>query len=120
MITDTKQTENLSECGNKSKPLLAPVILKVYELRPIENLPLNDNPWDPWYDKNFGFIIRAENEKEAREIGNENAGDENRVEFLNSKTANTKTPWLDDKYSTCSEISNNGEKGLIMRDFART
>ena len=27
--------------------------------------------------------------------------------------------WLDDKYSTCIEISNNGEKGLIMRDFAR-
>jgi len=119
MNTSTKQTENLAECGNKSKPLLAPVILKVYELRAIENLPLNDNPWKPWYDKNFGFIIRAENEKEAREIANKNAGDENRVEFLNSKTAGTKTPWLDDKYSTCSEISNNGEKGLIMQDFAR-
>ena len=25
MLTSTKQTENLAECGNKSKPLLAPV-----------------------------------------------------------------------------------------------
>ncbi len=58
-------------------------------------------------------------EKEAREIANENAGDENRGEFLREKTANTKTPWLDEKYSTCIEISGNGEKGLIMQDFAR-
>ena len=93
--------------------------MKVYELIPVENLPLNDNPWEPWYDKNFGFIIRGENEKEAREIANENAGDENRGEFLREKTANTKTPWLDEKYSTCIEISGNGEKGLIMQDFAR-
>ena len=118
-MESTKQTSNEAENGNKSKPLLSPVILKVYELRPVENLPNNDNPWDPWYDKNFGFIIRAENEKEAREIANENAGDENRGEFLNSKTSDTKTPWLDEKYSTCVEISSNGEKGLIMQDFAR-
>ena len=67
-MESTKPTLNEAENGNKSKPLLVPVILKVYELRPIENLHLNDYPWDPWYDKNFGFIIRAENEKEAREI----------------------------------------------------
>ena len=28
MIANTKQTENLAECGNKSKPLLANRILK--------------------------------------------------------------------------------------------
>jgi len=94
--------------------------MKVYELRPVENLPINDNPWEPWYNKNFGFIIRADNEKEAREIAHKNAGDENRGEFLREKIANTNMPWLDEKYSTCFEISNEGEKGLIMQDFARS
>jgi hypothetical protein len=93
--------------------------MKIYELRPADNLPINDNPWEPWYDKNFGFIIRADNEKEAREIANQNAGEENRGVFFNEKIANTNTPWLDEKYSTCIEILNEGEKGLIMQDFAR-
>ena len=93
--------------------------MKVFILRPKNELPVNDNPWEPWYDKIFGFIIRADNEKEAREIANENAGDENIGEFLSKKTANTNTPWLDEKYSTCVEISNEGGKGLIMQDFAR-
>ena len=39
--------------------------------------------------------------------------------FLNSKTANTKTPWLDENYSTCIELTGDGEAGMIMEDFAR-
>ena len=97
----------------------AQLIMKIFELRPVENLKDNDNPWEPWYDKSFGFIVRAENEAEARKIANENAGDENRGEFLNSKTANTKTPWLDEKYSTCIELVGDGDAGMIMQDFAR-
>lgn len=31
MNTSTKQTENLAECGNKSKPLLAEVYLRIGE-----------------------------------------------------------------------------------------
>lgn len=98
--------------------------MKIFELRPVENLKDRDNPWNPWYDKSFGFIVRAETEAEARKIANENAGDENRGdenrgEFLNSKTANTKTPWLDKNYSTCIELTGNGEAGMIMEDFAR-
>ena len=90
--------------------------MKLFELRPIENLKDGDNPWEPWYDKSFGFIVRAYTEAEARKIANENAGDENRVEFY--KTANTKTPWLYGKYSTCIELRGDGEVGMIMRDFA--
>jgi hypothetical protein len=94
------------------------MIMKIFELRPVENLKDGDNPLDPGYDKSFGFIVRAETEAEARKIASENAGDENRGEFLRIKIANTKTPWLDEKYSTCIELTSEGEAGLIMGDFA--
>ena len=55
--------------------------MKIFELRPVENLKNNDNPWKPWYNKSFGFIVRAETEAEARKYADENAGDENRGEF---------------------------------------
>lgn len=90
--------------------------MKLYELRPIEDLPEGDNPWDPWYDKCFGFVIRAENEKEAREIAHNNASDENRSQFLGRKIANTCSPWLDNKYSTCVELNINGEQKVIIKE----
>ena len=36
MKTDTKPTENLAECGNKSKPLLAGVISREEYLNALE------------------------------------------------------------------------------------
>jgi hypothetical protein len=77
-----------------------------------------DNPWDPWYDKAFAFVVRAATEEKAREIANSEAGDENRGEFLGGKIANTKGPWLDAKYSTCKILTAKGDEGMIMRDFA--
>jgi len=63
--------------------------MKLYFLYPVENLPDNDNPWEPWFDKAFGFVVRAKNKDEARKFANEEAGDENRGEFLNNKIADT-------------------------------
>ena len=83
--------------------------MKIFELRPVFIFKENDNPWKPWYDKSFGFIVRAETEAEARKYADENAGNEN---------SGTKTPWLDEKYSTCVELNSNGEAGMIMKDFA--
>lgn len=80
--------------------------------------PVGDNPWKPWYDKAFGFVVRAETEEDARKWAHEEAGDENRGEFMRGKTANTTTPWLDPKYSTCVELSGDGPLGVVMRDFA--
>lgn len=77
-----------------------------------------DDPWSPWYDKCFGFVIRAKDEAEARHIAEQNAGDENRGEFLSQKISNTTSPWLDEKYSKCLVLSESGDVGLVMRDFA--
>jgi len=84
--------------------------MKLWLLRPAL-LPEGNDPWEPWYDKAFGFVIRAETEGEARELAHDNAGDENLEGII--------TPWLDKKYSTCIELTEEGEIGMVLRDFAR-
>ncbi len=74
--------------------------MKLWILTPVKGLDKKDNPWEPWYDKAFGFVVRAETEEEAREFAHSNAGDENRGESLSTKTTNTDQPWKDAKYST--------------------
>lgn len=92
--------------------------MKLWILRPVEGLNRGDNPWEPWYDKAFGFVIRAASEQDARKFAHEGAGSENRGEFLDRKIADTKSPWLDPKYSTCEELASSGEEGVIIQDFA--
>ena len=89
----------------------------LYILRPEEGLVAEDNPWSPWYDKCFGFVVRATSEEAARKLAQEKAGDEKRGEFLKQKISNTKTPWLDPKYSTCEVLEAEGEIGIVMEDF---
>jgi hypothetical protein len=92
--------------------------MKLWLLLPAKPLPVNDNPWEPWFDKAFGFVVRAITEEDARTVAHNEAGNENRGEFLRTKTANTKAPWLDARYSTCVELLPDGEPGLVMKDFA--
>lgn len=49
--------------------------MKLWELRPInrtgEETPMGGqkpDPWDPWYDRAFGFVVRAETAEDARRI----------------------------------------------------
>ena len=88
--------------------------MKLWILRPVEGLDKNDNPWKSWYDKAFGFVVRAEMEEEARDFAHDEAGDEN----LGGKTTNTTQPWKDARYSTCTELLPDGEAGVVMQDFA--
>jgi hypothetical protein len=79
---------------------------KLWVLKPRDGR-LSD-PWSPWYDNAFGFVVRAVDEESARKFANKNAGDENR----HSK------PWLDSELSTCEELTPEGNDGVILRDFA--
>lgn len=92
--------------------------MTIWILRPVANLPSHDDPWEPWYDKVFGFVVRAESEEDARNFAHADAGAENRGEFLRQVTANTNSPWLDSKYSTCEPLSSDGEPGVVMQDMA--
>ena len=90
--------------------------MKLWLLKPAENLTQGDNPWEPWFDKIFGFVIRSDIEGKARQLAHQNAGCENDNEFLGAKVSNTTTPWLDPKYSTCRELNQDGESEVILVD----
>ncbi|MFA5165656.1 MAG: hypothetical protein WC481_08880 [Candidatus Omnitrophota bacterium] len=83
--------------------------MKLWLLRPKEGLPENEgplNPWEPWYDKTFGFVIRAETEGEARKIAKGDCDCEGRSAWSSA-------------FSTCIELLPEGESGIIIKDFAR-
>lgn len=82
--------------------------MKLWLLKPCEGLPSNYNPWEPWYDKAFGFVVRADTEATARQIADNNSGDEG-TPYV--------SPWLDANYSTCVELLPDGEAGLILQDY---
>ena len=63
------------------------------------------------YDENYGFVICANTEKQARKIASLESGDEN-----DSKTITS--PWLRPEKSSCRQLIAENEKiGLILRDF---
>ena len=82
--------------------------MKLYILRPHRNLPDNDDPWIPWYDKPFGYIVRAESEIEARELCAKNSDDSSSLDG---------DVWRNHHYVECRELTSNGEAGIIIRDF---
>ena len=84
--------------------------MKIWLLEPVNGLPVDDDPWEPWYDKVFGQVIRAGSEEEARKVAQENGEDECRRDFA--------TPWLESRYSTCVELTADGEPGLILKHCA--
>ena len=91
--------------------------MKIWLLRPIET---NRSAWEPWYDKAFGFVIQASDEREARELANDNGGDEVGLRIRSTRVYRTGgDPWLDPKQSTCEELGAEGtEAEVIIRDFA--
>lgn len=87
--------------------------MKLWLLRPVEKLPKDNNPWEPWYDKFFGFVVRAETEAEAREQAQSERGDETYSE------GGTIPVWTDPELSTCVELSPEGDAEVIIYDFAK-
>ena len=93
--------------------------MKLYLLRPI-NPDVEGSPWKPWYDKAFGFVVRAETELEARTLADEDAGNENVVIDWESEPMISTHPWLDPNLSTCIELGPGVDQPseIILRDFA--
>jgi len=83
--------------------------MKLWLLQPIHDLPESTDPWEPWYDKTFGFVVRAETEEQARQFAHDEGANENRSII-------TTKPWKDARYSTCVELSEAGEPGVIIED----
>ncbi len=76
--------------------------------------PISEDKGTPWgdirYDVNFGFVIRSDNEDDARTRASQESGDENRY-------GRATNPWLDPNQTTCLILEHDGDTGLIIRDF---
>ena len=83
--------------------------MKLWVLEPVENIPEDESPWEPWYDKCFGFVIRAEDQEAARSLADQSACYENR-EHENQH------PWLMPKFSSCTELTMNGLTEVVISD----
>jgi hypothetical protein len=74
------------------------------------NAKAKSRVWTPWYDKAFGFVVRADDEKQARELASKEAGDEGAK------------AWLNPQQSLCEIVGDavgNGEEAqVLLRDFA--
>ena len=92
--------------------------MKLWLLTARRDLPHDDDPWEPWYDKAFGFVIRAESEKLARKLVWEGHGNEvpHNVRELD-KRARAKTAWLNPAYSKCERLMPGGKPEVILVDF---
>lgn len=70
--------------------------------------PVNEEThWEPWYDKCFGMVIRAETESEARQFADQAGGDENRT---------APRPWLSPEFTTCKPLLREGDAGIVLLD----
>lgn len=88
--------------------------MKLWLLEAKHDLPKDDNPWEPWFNKIFSFVIRAETEDRARQLAQESAADEG-----NPLEEGSKTAWLDQKYSDCTELLSEGSREVILHDRHR-
>jgi hypothetical protein len=67
-------------------------------------LQVNDAQ-EPWFDRMFGFVIRAKDEGAARRLASLRAGDEG------------PEAWLSPAHSTCVELKADGPEEVIMEDY---
>ncbi len=93
--------------------------MKLWVITPRTDLEYANDPWEPWYDKAFGFVIRAETEEAARQLAQSNSGDESTGEYCyEKKNYSTRTPWLNRDQSSCVELTPSGKEEIVLRDFA--
>jgi hypothetical protein len=67
-------------------------------------LQVNDAQ-EPWFDRMFGFVVRAKDEAGARRLASSRAGDEG------------PEGWLSPAHSTCVELKADGTEEVIMEDY---
>ncbi len=79
--------------------------MKLWLLRPRRGdfNPVNDH-WEPWFEKAFGLVVRAETEQDARRFAREMRGETGKI-------------WQDDRYTTCDELKAEGEPGVLLVDW---
>jgi hypothetical protein len=76
----------------------------LWVLRPVKGLPAG-NPWDPWYDRCFGMVVRASSATEARLLAGRSAGPEGVV------------AWENKLLSSCEILKSDGASEVVIQDI---
>lgn len=45
--------------------------MRVWLLRPVENLPRDDDPWDEWWERTHRLVVRAPDKDTSRRLAHE-------------------------------------------------
>ena len=78
--------------------------MKLWLLRPIDE-DSDESLWHPWYDRTFGFVVRAQDTVVARVWAASRHGDEGGK------------AWLDDTQTSCEELTSAGDGGILLIDY---
>lgn len=70
--------------------------------RPPDGISPMEWPWIMWYDMVFGLVVRAETEMHARELASTYHSNEGQ------------RAWLDQRFSTCTELTTEGPAEVIL------
>lgn len=68
------------------------------------------DPWSPHAGRVFGFLVRARDVEEARWLADQAGGGEN-------ETIPGLRPWLDEGYSVCEEMKNDGSPEVLLVNY---
>lgn len=68
---------------------------------------LDEGPWNTLKDNVVGFIVRAEDEEQARRLARDEAGGEDGY------------VWMESQFSTCTELLAAGDAAVVMADLVR-
>lgn len=86
--------------------------MKLWLLRPVTR-------WSE-YDTAHGFVVRAENESEARAFAAQQGGDESLRDDWDDAAERWTfhyDAWSDTGVTTCVELPLGGDPGVVLRDF---
>jgi hypothetical protein len=78
-------------------------VLKLWLLQPVKDA----DPWMPFHDCMFGFVVRADSEAVARSIAATRASDEG------------PKAWLSSQNSSCVELQADEQPGVILESWNR-
>lgn len=74
-----------------------------------------------WYDTQNEIVVRAEDEEQARKIADENHGYEGNDWDSDDYGDGWQIPsngfWLDPTKASCEQLTEDGEAGVIVRDY---
>lgn len=84
--------------------------MKLWLLKPINGAA---PPWGG-HDMTYGVVVRAEDERAARQLARSQAGDEVRVDLTASANRDA---WIDPALSNCVELLPEGGPGVIITNF---